>query len=63
MPAWLIWLLAAGVLAIAEALSLDLVLLMLAIAALATAGALRTQAAWMVVRTDGRAHAVRENRL
>ena len=39
MPAWLIWLLAAGVLAIAEALSLDLVLLMLAIAALTTAGA------------------------
>jgi membrane protein implicated in regulation of membrane protease activity len=35
----LIWLLAAGVLAIAEALSLDLVLLMLAIAALTTAGA------------------------
>jgi membrane protein implicated in regulation of membrane protease activity len=35
----LIWLLAAGVLAIAEALSLDLVLIMLAIAALATAGA------------------------
>ncbi len=39
MPAWLIWLLAAGVLAIAEALSLDLVLIMLAIGALATAGA------------------------
>ncbi|MFL6130702.1 MAG: NfeD family protein [Mycobacteriales bacterium] len=39
MPAWLIWLVAAGVLAIAEALSLDLVLLMLAGAALATAGA------------------------
>ncbi len=39
MPAWLIWLLAAGVLAIAEALSLDLVLIMLAVAALATAGA------------------------
>ena len=39
MPAWLIWLLAAGVLAIAEALSLDLVLVMLAVAALATAGA------------------------
>ena len=37
MPAWLIWLLAAGVLAIAEALSLDLVLIMLAIGALATA--------------------------
>jgi membrane protein implicated in regulation of membrane protease activity len=39
VPAWLIWLIAAGVLAIAEALSLDLVLLMLAGAALATAGA------------------------
>ena len=39
MPAWLIWLLAAGVLAIAEALSLDLVLIMLAVAALSTAGA------------------------
>jgi len=39
VPAWLIWLLAAGVLAIAEALSLDLVLIMLAIAALTTAGA------------------------
>ena len=39
MPAWLIWLIAAGVLAIAEALSLDLFLLMLAGAALATAGA------------------------
>lgn len=39
MPAWLIWLIAAGVLAIAETLSLDLVLLMLAVAALATAGA------------------------
>jgi membrane protein implicated in regulation of membrane protease activity len=39
VPAWLIWLLAAGVLAIAEALSLDLVLIMLAIGALATAGA------------------------
>lgn len=39
MPAWLIWLLAAGVLAIAEALSLDLFLIMLAVAALATAGA------------------------
>jgi membrane protein implicated in regulation of membrane protease activity len=38
MPAWLIWLVAAGVLAIAEALSLDLVLIMLAGAALATAG-------------------------
>ena len=31
MPAWLIWLLAAGVLAIAEAVSLDLVLIMLAV--------------------------------
>jgi membrane protein implicated in regulation of membrane protease activity len=39
VPGWLIWLLAAGVLAIAEALSLDLVLIMLAIAALGTAGA------------------------
>jgi membrane protein implicated in regulation of membrane protease activity len=39
VPAWLIWLLAAGVLAIAEALSLDLVLIMLAVAALAAAGA------------------------
>lgn len=38
MPAWLIWLIAAGVLAIAEALSLDLFLIMLAGAALATAG-------------------------
>ena len=38
MPAWLIWLLAAGVLAIAEALSLDLVLIMLAVGALAGAG-------------------------
>lgn len=38
MPAWLIWLIAAGLLAIAEALSLDLVLLMLAVAALASAG-------------------------
>jgi len=38
MPAWLIWLVAAGVLAIAEALSLDLFLIMLAGAALATAG-------------------------
>jgi membrane protein implicated in regulation of membrane protease activity len=35
----LIWLIAAGVLAIAETLSLDLVLLMIAVAALATAGA------------------------
>ena len=39
MAAWLIWLIAAGVLAIAEALSLDLVLIMLAGAALAAAGA------------------------
>lgn len=39
MSPWLIWLIAAGVLAIAEALSLDLVLLMFAVAALATAGA------------------------
>jgi len=39
VPAWLIWLIAAGVLAIAEALSLDLFLLMLAGAALVTAGA------------------------
>ena len=38
VPAWLIWLIAAGVLAIAETLSLDLFLLMLAGAALATAG-------------------------
>ena len=38
MPAWLIWLIAAGVLAIAETLSLDLFLIMLAGAALATAG-------------------------
>jgi membrane protein implicated in regulation of membrane protease activity len=38
MPPWLVWLLAAGVLAIAEALSLDLFLIMLAGAALATAG-------------------------
>ncbi len=39
MSPWLIWVIAAGVLAIAEALSLDLVLIMLAVAALATAGA------------------------
>src|SRR5215207_6913012 len=39
MPAWLIWLIAAGALAIAEALSIDLFLIMLAGAALATAGA------------------------
>jgi membrane protein implicated in regulation of membrane protease activity len=38
VPAWLIWLIAAGVLAIAEALSLDLFLIMLAGAALVTAG-------------------------
>jgi membrane protein implicated in regulation of membrane protease activity len=36
---WLIWLIAAGVLAIAEALSLDLVLIMLAVGALAATGA------------------------
>lgn len=39
MPAWLVWLVAAGVLAIAEALSLDLFLIMLAGAALAATGA------------------------
>ena len=39
MPAWLVWIIAAGVLAIAEAVSLDLVLIMLAVGALATAGA------------------------
>lgn len=39
MPGWLIWMIAAGVLAIAEALSLNLVLIMLAGAALAAAGA------------------------
>lgn len=38
MAAWLIWLVAAGVLAIAEALSLDLVLIMCAAAALLGAG-------------------------
>ena len=38
MPAWLVWLIAAGVLAIAEALSVDLFLIMLAGAALVTAG-------------------------
>jgi membrane protein implicated in regulation of membrane protease activity len=38
MPAWLIWLIAAGVLAIAEALSIDLFLIMLAGAALVTVG-------------------------
>lgn len=39
VPAWLVWLVAAGVLAIAEALSLDLVLIMCAAAALAGGGA------------------------
>lgn len=39
MPAWLMWLIAAGVLAIAEALSLDLFLIMLAGAALVASGA------------------------
>lgn len=39
MPAWLIWLIAAGVLAIVEALSLDLVLIMCAGGALVGAGA------------------------
>jgi len=39
VPAWLVWLIAGGVLAIAEAVSLDLVLIMLAVGALATAGA------------------------
>jgi membrane protein implicated in regulation of membrane protease activity len=39
VPAWLIWLIAAGVLAIAEALSVDLVLIMFAAAALLAAGA------------------------
>jgi membrane protein implicated in regulation of membrane protease activity len=38
VPAWLIWLIAAGVLAIAEALSVDLVLIMFAAAALLAAG-------------------------
>lgn len=38
MPAWLIWLIAAGVLAIAETLSVDFVLLMIAGGALAGAG-------------------------
>ena len=37
MPAWVIWLIAAGVLAIAEVLSLDLVLIMCALAAVAAA--------------------------
>lgn len=39
MPAWLFWLIAAGVLTIAEALSLDLVLIMCGGAALVGAGA------------------------
>jgi membrane protein implicated in regulation of membrane protease activity len=39
VPAWLFWLIAAGVLAIAEALSVDLVLIMFAGAALLAAGA------------------------
>jgi len=39
VPAWLIWLIAAGALAIAEALSVDLVLIMFAAAALLAAGA------------------------
>lgn len=38
MPAWVIWLIAAGVLAAAEALSVDFVLLMIAGGALAAAG-------------------------
>lgn len=38
MPAWVLWLIAAGVLAIAETLSVDFVLLMLAGGALAGAG-------------------------
>jgi len=38
MPAWLIWLIGAGLLAVAEIFTLDLVLLMFAGAALATAG-------------------------
>jgi len=38
VPAWLVWLIAAGVLAIAEALSLNLFLIMLAGAALVAAG-------------------------
>lgn len=39
MPAWLLWLIAAGLLGVAELLTLDLVLLMFGGAALATAGA------------------------
>lgn len=39
MPAWLIWLIAAGLLGVAEILTLDLVLLMFAGAAVATVGA------------------------
>lgn len=39
MPAWLLWLIAAGVFAIAEVLSLDLVLIMVAGAALVAAAA------------------------
>lgn len=39
MPAWLIWLIAAGLLGVAELLTLDLVLLMFGGAALATVGA------------------------
>lgn len=38
MPAWLIWLIAAGLLGAAELFTLDLVLLMFGAAALATAG-------------------------
>lgn len=38
MPAWLIWLIGSGLLAVAEVFTLDLVLLMFAGAALATAG-------------------------
>jgi membrane protein implicated in regulation of membrane protease activity len=38
VPAWVIWLIAAGVLAIAETLSVDFVLLMIAGGALAAAG-------------------------
>ncbi|UQX89905.1 NfeD family protein [Jatrophihabitans telluris] len=39
MPTWLLWIIAAGLLAVAEAFSLDLVLIMLAGAALVGAGA------------------------
>jgi membrane protein implicated in regulation of membrane protease activity len=39
VPAWLVWLIAAGVLAVAEALSVNLVLIMFAVAALLAAGA------------------------